>query len=1277
MASASTSCSSPPINIDHLNRSADHQRTVMPQYNFSASRSRRRPSSLSVGGGAAKLPTFSFPQAPPSPPEAVPDSEPESRSADAITADDAVPAVAQQGPSSGRGDGDGDDYDRRGSDTSDSMRPAWVGRSEAQVRSQQPLYGQGPGQGEEQGQGQGQGRSQISRRRMPHSSLPAFSFPQAPAPTNADTTDTSAAVSGDGNDDVNGSNALGGDDDVDDVQPLDSQSQSLSQWQWRSQSLSISHGREVGKGQFQGERRRRQPSAPLPAFSFPQAPAPAPAPDADAASYPTSDSADEETTPTSISNTIFSETATTTATTPCLFPTAANCFATAAADVTPPSTSYSTTSSNVSPFTSPPPSRQQQHGHQRRQSRRHSYTPFSSISSPPPPSSSSSSSASRRRHAHRRSAAMSGIDTDAIAALANISSKSSSVSSSLVLGSPVSRPVSIHANIPQIVLNGEPATTPSTATEGDASADIGTEKVSGYSSDPGKLSFPGRPYHIAKCSNLSTISSEGSISSNTGGGNGANAIGSSYDANEVSSPVSATAPMPLISSPTTRRHIRPKTSSFIEMFGDEHETLVSKDFMHRRVQTTTLERSSSGSTQRTVKAGVDGFVETDDEITRERNEGRQQEQEDQERPVSSSNFKGKIAKKQKKDRAWAGILTRKSKKRQVSGNTKKQQQQSQTSSTQQSQEKGQQSSHLAAPNTASGSATYSDFPPPSSVANSEPTLTRSSSISDDTSDFEINFDDDTVVIQTPAYHEEEYDSSASTATTTVSSFESAWKPRSFYEQGRQLNNDENPFSPVIDLDAALGPFRTPEVSDSGSGFSFATKHMHSGRGRRNEFLSPENRHHRRAESAPAIQPMEPARSSPVAMAMKYSAAAIFKTPDVFDEEEEDAFLANTAEKNANDDNEKAEEETAKEGEKKVEEKTEEKDDDAKSVKSFKSYRSRDRSSFRQSGLRLGRGLPPGGRSLRIDTTRASSPFRVQRSESGTSLNESGRPVSPISIGRPLHQVPVAETDNAASNNSEENPDQQSETTPELLSPTPKSQYTSLFSSPSTSSFSINDLPRTSSTFILQEHRSSSGSFSLPPAIKQSPARADSPVDNMTGSRISTPPPSTFDPPYVPSPLSSSTPSLITSHNHHSSLRFTPPTASGSASSSASAVPAPAFHRHSMNGEMMSPSISSPTLRPGSRSRHKRSSIVSLSKLISASHATERNRASMDGRPPGSTSAGLTAPVAVDVASQKSMNSDSSGYKEAKDEVPAVAKSHRISRLMQFWRTRDKDGRGDA
>ncbi|OKL63936.1 hypothetical protein UA08_00863 [Talaromyces atroroseus] len=163
-----------------------------------------------------------------------------------------------------------------------------------------------------------------------------------------------------------------------------------------------------------------------------------------------------------------------------------------------------------------------------------------------------------------------------------------------------------------------------------------------------------------------------------------------------------------------------------------------------------------------------------------------------------------------------------------------------------------------------------------------PILTRTNS---DMGSIEVNFDEDnTVIIRTPTNTITPNQSSQNTTETNDTTFEASWKPRSFYEQGAE--NDT--FSPVIDLDAALGPFNTPEMSAgrvAGSAFSQATKRMYSG-GRRGEFIGPEMRYHRRAESAPEMPPFD---RSVLGIFPRLDTA--MANADVFYEEEEDAFLA--------------------------------------------------------------------------------------------------------------------------------------------------------------------------------------------------------------------------------------------------------------------------------------------------------------------------------------------------------------------------------------------------
>ncbi|KAJ5950533.1 uncharacterized protein N7479_008946 [Penicillium vulpinum] len=224
-------------------------------------------------------------------------------------------------------------------------------------------------------------------------------------------------------------------------------------------------------------------------------------------------------------------------------------------------------------------------------------------------------------------------------------------------------------------------------------------------------------------------------------------------------------------------------------------------------------------------------------------------------------------KKQKRVRSWAGhILTR-------------------------SKSKSKSKRHAKAD-------TQEEPPVPRAPAHRPPALTRTNSGTGSVLD--VDFDnDDVVVIRTPTnptmppsaleplQNNRQTDGGCSLA---AQSLESSWKPRSFYEQ--DIGSHDNVLSsPIIDLDAALGPFNTPDMRPAAQGapnknFSVATQRMYSG-GRRGEFVGPEMRYHRRTESAPAMQPFD--RSALGAFRLGPTSAV--ETPDVFDEEEEDAFLA--------------------------------------------------------------------------------------------------------------------------------------------------------------------------------------------------------------------------------------------------------------------------------------------------------------------------------------------------------------------------------------------------
>lgn len=169
-----------------------------------------------------------------------------------------------------------------------------------------------------------------------------------------------------------------------------------------------------------------------------------------------------------------------------------------------------------------------------------------------------------------------------------------------------------------------------------------------------------------------------------------------------------------------------------------------------------------------------------------------------------------------------------------------------------------------------------------------PALSRTNS--DVGSFMEVDFDnDDVVVLRTPTNTEAPVSAAErdeEVPPVPAPSLESAWKPRSFYEQNAQ---DEVLSSPIIDLDAALGPFNTPDMRPAKGGpskFYLATQRMYSG-GRRGEFVGPEMRYHRRAESAPIMPPFDRSALG----AARLGGATGVETPDVFYEEEEDAFLA--------------------------------------------------------------------------------------------------------------------------------------------------------------------------------------------------------------------------------------------------------------------------------------------------------------------------------------------------------------------------------------------------
>lgn len=105
----------------------------------------------------------------------------------------------------------------------------------------------------------------------------------------------------------------------------------------------------------------------------------------------------------------------------------------------------------------------------------------------------------------------------------------------------------------------------------------------------------------------------------------------------------------------------------------------------------------------------------------------------------------------------------------------------------------------------------------------------------------------------------------------------------FKAPSQSVQDDEDD-SAMLDLDAALGPFKTPPLG----GAQRQRKELHSSRLTR-DFTGPGGHYHRRAESAPALPPFE---SSRVSTPSQSSMADVFEEEE--EEDEEDAAAARNA-----------------------------------------------------------------------------------------------------------------------------------------------------------------------------------------------------------------------------------------------------------------------------------------------------------------------------------------------------------------------------------------------
>jgi hypothetical protein len=154
----------------------------------------------------------------------------------------------------------------------------------------------------------------------------------------------------------------------------------------------------------------------------------------------------------------------------------------------------------------------------------------------------------------------------------------------------------------------------------------------------------------------------------------------------------------------------------------------------------------------------------------------------------------------------------------------------------------------------------SPTPPPNAAMDTD------DSDESDEMDFEPNFDDDTTVtIVSPT--------EIAVPLPKIDTDYASWQPREL----KRVDSDI--MSPVIDLDAALGPFNTPDGTSPRThqrGFSAHRRAMHSAGG-----IAPS---HRRTESAPELVPFEH-RPSAVANASPMA--------DVFEEEEPEDDLTLT------------------------------------------------------------------------------------------------------------------------------------------------------------------------------------------------------------------------------------------------------------------------------------------------------------------------------------------------------------------------------------------------
>ncbi|KAL4914073.1 hypothetical protein BDW62DRAFT_191367 [Aspergillus aurantiobrunneus] len=463
-----------------------------------------------------------------------------------------------------------------------------------------------------------------------------------------------------------------------------------------------------------------------------------------------------------------------------------------------------------------------------------------------------------------------------------------------------------------------------------------------------------------------------------------------------------------------------------------------------------------------------------------------------------------------------------------------------------------------------------------------PALTRTNS--DYGSGLDVEFDDDNiVVIRTPTNPTHLESQQSPTEVESWASLENSWKPKSFYEQ---TTAPPDSTSPVIDLDAALGPFNTPDMRSGHipeTGFSAATKRMYSG-GRRGEFVGPEMRYHRRAESAPEMPPFDRAFLG----AHRFPTTSSLENPDVFYEEEEDAFLAATS------DSGKDSEENLQDQATLTESKNKKSEDSGESSDTLTRQPGDEPNSREDTGLGIQKAgtndatLAPVASSTSEELSKPTEQRFYSNQAQKTTTPFCGRPKTPIEI--------VKHEEWQSRMRAPPSPD----VSPRFLPSDPR---------PVTSPTEISAIP----PFSLH------GGCSLPNSSFPSPDFTVSSVPPRSTTTSSTTDPfphaSVED---VPS-LTSSTSTMTNTLNRVSATLFARPRQSTDRAASFSA----AVHRRS------------------SQPSSKRSSLASLSKFVVGPHA-ERSKLSHEEKPPSD------------------------------EPEKAKKKGRRISRLMHFWRNKDKE-----